>query len=312
MNKPFGQSAAKFRLNGRDEAPTLRPGQRLSELLREGLGQRDVKIGCDAGDCGACTILIDGAPVCACLTPAHQAMGRSVETVQGLHASDPVAARLTRSFLNHGAAQCGICTPGMLVSAVALLREVPRPSEGQVLDALGGVLCRCTGYRKIIDAVLDAPAVATGADGHVGAAIQHLDGPEKLSAEVTYGDDVAPAGCLEVLVIRSEFPRAAFEIGDLEGFAKAAGLDAVLTAADVTGQNSFGVIPGFEDQPVFAEAETRFRGEAVAALVGAREVLQQINPAKLPITWRELPAAQDMGTAQSRARPNCMTVAPAT
>ncbi len=297
MNKALSSTSIQFRLNGREAAPVLFPGQRLSEVLREGLGQRDVKIGCDAGDCGACTVLIDGAPACACLTPAHQVAGREVETVQGLHAYDPVAAKLTQSFLDHGAAQCGICTPGMMVSAVALLRDVPTPTEEQVKDALGGVLCRCTGYRKIIDAVMGAPSVAIAAEGKVGDAIQHLDGTEKVSATVKYGDDVAPVGCLEILVVRSPYARATFELNDLEGFAQAVGLDAVLTAADVKGQNTFGVIPGFEDQPVFAQQETRFRGEAVAALVGVRDVIRAIDPDMLPITWAELPAVQTIDKA---------------
>ena len=153
MNKPIEPKATRFRLNGEGAAAIAAPGQRLSEVLREGLGQRDVKIGCDAGDCGACTVLVEGEPVCACLTPAHQVEGLSVETLAGLRAEDPDAQALAQSFLDHGAAQCGICTPGMMVSAVALLRNVPEPSEEQVKDALGGVLCRCTGYYKILEAV---------------------------------------------------------------------------------------------------------------------------------------------------------------
>ena len=298
MNVQAKGTRPQLRLNGKDRAADLTPGQRLSEFLREGLGQRDVKIGCDAGDCGACTVLIDGAPVCACLTPAHQALEREVETVQGLHSHDPIAARLRQSFLDHGASQCGICTPGMVVSAVALLREVDEPNEQQVMDALGGVLCRCTGYRKIIDAVMNMPAVATDAKGQVGDAIRHLDGIEKISAKVKYGDDVAPVGCLEVLLVRAPFARAAFEIGDLEAYAASIGVEAVLTAEDVSGENNFGVIPGFEDQPVFAETETRFRGEAVAALIGPRHVVHAIDPDRLPIRWTQLHATQDIVSAQ--------------
>ncbi len=298
MNTHPNDMSLHIRLNGAEHVADFRPGQRLSEVLREGFHQRDVKIGCDAGDCGACTVLVDGAPVCACLTPAHQAIGREVETVQGLHAQDPLAARLTQSFLDHGASQCGICTPGMMVSAVALLRKEPAPSEAQVMDALGGVLCRCTGYRKIIDAVIATPAVTGETRGDVGDAIHHVDGVQKIAAQLKYGDDVAPVGCLEMLIIRSPFPRATFEIGDLEAYAAALGLDAVLTARDVGGVNSFGVIPGFEDQPVFAMEETRYTGDAVAALIGPRHVLRGIDPADVPITWTALPAAQDIDTAQ--------------
>lgn len=290
-------------LNGRGVTVTARPGQRLSEVLREGCGARDVKIGCNAGDCGACTVLVDGAPVCACLMAAHQADGRRVETVSGLHAHDPLAAQLTQSFQDHGAAQCGICTPGMMVSAVALLRTTPTPTTAEVQDALGGVLCRCTGYRKIIDAVVHAPAMARAGTGAAGTSIRRVDGQSKISGREVFGDDVAPAGCLEVLVIRSPHASANFEFGDLDGFAKDAGLDAVLTARDIPGQNLFGVIPNFVDQPVFAESAVRFRGEAIAAIVAPPEVIAQFDPAKFPVTWAVRPSVHDIHAAQDAQAP---------
>ncbi len=292
-------SIIPFRLNGQDVEPTVLPGQRLSELLRETLSARDVKVGCDAGDCGACTVLIDDDPVCACLMPANQAAGRSVETLSGVQASDPFAVRLAQSFLNHGAAQCGFCTPGMMIAAVALLRGNPEPSTEAVMDALGGVLCRCTGYRKIIDAVMDAPAIACRGNGAVGDAVQHLDGSKKISGLTEYGDDAAASDFLRILIIRSPFPRASFVFGDLDGFKRADGIQAVLTAADIPGKNVFGVIPNFFDQPVFAESEVRFKGEAVAAVIGTPERIARIDPEKFPVTWNELPAAEDMASAQS-------------
>lgn len=145
-----------FRLNGHEIGVDAPPVERLSRVLRENCGARDVKVGCDAGDCGACTVLLNGQPVCACLTQAGRVAGAHVETPAGLAAADPAAIRLARAFQDHGAAQCGICTPGMITAATALLRAVPTPDEAQVMDALGGVLCRCTGYRKIIDAIADA------------------------------------------------------------------------------------------------------------------------------------------------------------
>lgn len=301
MNQHFPSTAISFELNGAEVSAPAIPGQRLSALLREGLNARDVKIGCDAGDCGACTVLVDGAPVCACLMAAHQAEGRKVETLAGLCDSDPHAKSLTQSFQDHGAAQCGICTPGMMVSAVALLRETPTPTTAQVQDALGGVLCRCTGYRKILDAVTQAPAIAKQGDGALGTSIPRLDGLPKVLGQELFGDDVAPPACLEILIIRSPFARAAFCLGDLEALVETAGLEAVLTAADVPGKNLFGVIPQFVDQPVFAERETRFRGEAVAALIARPEIIAAFDPADFPVTWTELPAAHDMPFAQSAA-----------
>ena len=299
MNKPMQEVLTRFDLNGEAVQVTPATGERLSQSLRERLGARDVKVGCDAGDCGACTVLLDGAPVCACLVATQQVEGCSVETLAGLAETDSVASRLAESFQDHGAAQCGICTPGMMVSAVALLRETPEPTETQIQDALGGVLCRCTGYRKIIDAVAAVPSRLDG-QGGIGGSIRRLDGLPKVTGQEAFGDDVAPPGTLEVRVIRSPYPHAAFTLGDLEGWqATQRGIEAVLTAADVPGRNRFGVIPAFVDQPVFAEGVTRFRGEAVAAVVGTPEAIRALDLDAFPVTWTERPATLDIVSAQA-------------
>jgi len=154
------EQTISFRVNGKLATCKGSPLQRLSRVLREDLGLTGTKVGCDAGDCGACTVLLDGDPVCACLVAAGQVEGCDVTTVEGLaartsSAGESVGRKLQESFLTHGAAQCGACTPGMLVSATALLETNLAPSESDVMDAIGGVLCRCTGYRKIITAILD-------------------------------------------------------------------------------------------------------------------------------------------------------------
>ena len=131
-------------LNGAATQVAAAPETRLSAALRDECGLTGTKVGCDAGDCGACTVLLDGAQVCACLVPLAQAEGRAVTTVEGL-AATPQGAALQAAFHSHGAAQCGICTPGMLMAATELLAATPNPDEAQVQAALGGVLCRCTG-----------------------------------------------------------------------------------------------------------------------------------------------------------------------
>lgn len=296
----IGTTGIQFTVNGKRVEAISDPATRLTVVLREEMALKGTKVGCDAGDCGACSVLIDGDAVCACMTALAQVEDRHVTTVEGL-ARDGEMNDLQRAFLDHGAAQCGICTPGMLIAATALLATVETPSEQQVQDALGGVLCRCTGYRRIIDAVMDAGTRIESRGKGVGAAIPRIDGVPKVLGTDRFGDDVAPADALLVRVIRSPFHRAGFRIGDLDAFIDATpGLIAALTAADIPGENRFGVIPPFADQPVFAmDGETRFKGEAVAALVGEPEVLIGLDLDAVPIAWTELEPAMSVKAASA-------------
>lgn len=284
-----------FRLNGKEVSPTSPPTRRLSEVLREELGHKEVKVGCNAGDCGACGVLIDGKSVCACMVALGQVEGAKVETVAGL--GDQIGRRLRAAFQRHGAAQCGICTPGMMIAAAELLRQKDKPSAAEVEVALGGVLCRCTGYRKIIDAVMDVARPQSDADG-VGGAIPRLDGLSKVTGAEKFGDDVAPAEALVLRLIRSPHHHARFSFGDLKAWQAAhPEVLLLLTAKDVPGKNRFGVIPGFIDQPVFAEDVVRFRGEAVAAVVGEAAAMDALNLSSFPVIWVEKPPALSMEEA---------------
>jgi 4-hydroxybenzoyl-CoA reductase subunit gamma len=139
-------------LNGRARQDAVEDSLLLIEYLRERLGLTGTKRGCDGGECGACTVLIDGAPRLACLTLAAACEGRSVETIESLGESGRLS-ELQRAFHEKLGAQCGFCTPGMIMAAEALLRRNAAPTEHQVREALGGNLCRCTGYVKILEAV---------------------------------------------------------------------------------------------------------------------------------------------------------------
>lgn len=283
----------RFRVNGKAARAGGSRLRRLSDVLREDLRLTGTKVGCDAGDCGSCSVLVDGVLVNACTVPLGRLEGSEVTTVEGLADGDTLGS-LQRSFLHHGAAQCGICTPGMLMAASALLREHPRPSVRQVEDALGGVLCRCTGYRMIVDAVVAASdfeqlAAEPPPGKAVGARVVRVDGIPKLTGTDAFGDDAPPPGALLIRVVRSPHHRARFDIGDVEGYVAAHdGVIAVFVAADVPGRNRFGVIPTFVDQPVFAELETRHRGEPVAMVVGDPESIRHLDLDRFPIVWHEL------------------------
>jgi len=292
-----------FELNGVPVTVTASPVARLSAVLRDDLGRTGTKVGCDAGDCGACTVLVDGDPVCACLMPVAQVGDRKITTVEGL-ANGSLSA-VQDSFLRHGAAQCGICMPGFLVAATALLERNPVPSRSEVEDALGGVLCRCTGYTKIVDAVMNAHLpdrhhnqAPPQAGQAVGAAMPRLDGRPKVTGEERFGADVRPADALAVAVIRSPHWHAMVSFGDIGGFVAAhPGIVAVFTAKDIPGENRFGVIPAYADQPALADGVARFRGEAVALVAGEKAAVEALDLSDFPVTWSELPHALDVASA---------------
>jgi CO/xanthine dehydrogenase Mo-binding subunit/aerobic-type carbon monoxide dehydrogenase small subunit (CoxS/CutS family) len=293
----------RFALNQRAVALEFPRQGRLSDALRLGLGLTGTKVGCSAGDCGACTVLIDGMPVCACLVALGQVEGRRVTTVEGL-ASEPRFAGLRAAFQRCGAAQCGICTPGMLVSAAGLLLRRQHPGRAEIEAALGGVLCRCTGYAPIIAAV--EAAAGPGAEPvpppprpgeAVGARIARLDGAAKIDGTERFGADGIPGDALWLRVVRSPHAHARFEVGPLAPMlVRQSGLVRILAAADVP-VNRFGIYPEIKDQPVLAERLVRFRGEAVLALVGSREAVERIDDEAAPIRYQPLPALQSIEAA---------------
>ncbi|WP_199899610.1 (2Fe-2S)-binding protein [Sneathiella glossodoripedis] len=273
-------------VNGTQHEVETSPIRRLSEVLRENLQLTGTKVGCNAGDCGACTVLIDDEQMCACLTPVAQVQGRRIETIEGLGKSGELNA-LQQSFKRHGAAQCGICSPGMLAAATSLLRKVETPTQEQVEDAIGGILCRCTGYQKIVEAILDYRGTkmqqAVEAGSAVGQSLAKVDADPKLTGAERYGADDIPANALWVKVLRSPLSHAKIKLGNLdEVVQQISGLYEILTHRDVP-FNRFGIYPEGKDQPVLCEDVARYRGDAIVALVGEKEVISRLNLEDLPI-----------------------------
>ncbi len=146
----------QLKVNGLSYKKEVEPRRTLLELIREDLELTGTKEGCGLGECGTCTVLLDGKPIKSCITLAVQANGREVTTIEGVEAADGTLHPIQQAFIDHGAIQCGFCTPGMVLSAKALLDEKPKPTEGDVKQAIAGNLCRCTGYQKIVEAILAA------------------------------------------------------------------------------------------------------------------------------------------------------------
>jgi aerobic-type carbon monoxide dehydrogenase small subunit (CoxS/CutS family) len=142
----------KLRVNGEEAEVSFAPYKTLLEVLREELALTGTKHGCELGECGACAVLVDGEPVLSCLTLALECEGRSIETVEGL-ARGAALHPLQAAFADLGGAQCGYCTPGLLMTAKALLDAEPKPSRERIKEAIAGVLCRCTGYQQIVDSI---------------------------------------------------------------------------------------------------------------------------------------------------------------
>jgi carbon-monoxide dehydrogenase small subunit len=142
----------KLKVNEEEFEIEVLPNRTLLDVIRNDLGLTGTKSGCETGECGACTVLLDGDPVNACLVLALQANGKSVTTIEGLSKGNRIDP-LQETFITHGAIQCGFCTPGMILSAKALLDRKPKPEEIEIREALIGNLCRCTGYQKIVEAI---------------------------------------------------------------------------------------------------------------------------------------------------------------
>ncbi len=261
---------ASFTVNG--NAVRAEENKSLLRFLRDELSLSSVKDGCGEGACGTCTVIVDGKAVKACVQRTDRLEGKAVLTVEGLSPFEKEA--YVYAFGAAGAVQCGFCTPGMVMSAKALLDAVPNPSREQIKKALRGNICRCTGYKKIVDAVeLAADALARGVipeeseSWAVGARVPRLDVREKVLGFGEFTDDMAVEGMLHASAVRAAYPRARLIAIHAEEALSLPGVAAVFTAADIPGQVKVGHLKKDWDTMIPVGEITRYLGDAVALVV---------------------------------------------
>jgi aerobic-type carbon monoxide dehydrogenase small subunit (CoxS/CutS family) len=290
-------------VNGRRVVRRVKPSQRALDFLRDDLHMTGTKEGCGAGECGTCSVFVDGVLVKSCLLPVAKIAGRAVETIEGLAASGQMSA-VQKAFHKSGASQCGYCIPGMVMAATAALRLNPDADREEIKQRLGGNICRCTGYQKIFDAVEMARDFLNGKlsaaafdeldaeDGkYIGVNVRRIDAPSKVTGALRYAGDMVLPNMLHVQVLRSPHPHARIVSIDTTDAEALPGVEAIVTASDVPGQDGFGVF--VNDQPVMARDKVRYVGEAVAAVAAEDLDAARRAIAKIRVEYELLPAVFD-------------------
>ncbi|HMH49407.1 MAG TPA: molybdopterin-dependent oxidoreductase [Candidatus Acidoferrum sp.] len=304
-------SEIRFVLNGRAVALDVRPEALLLDVLRDRLQLKGAKRSCDMQVCGACTVLVDGAPVSACTYLAIEADGRELTTVEGL-GGDEALDPLQEAFIDCAAVQCGFCTAGMLLTAKALLAEDSAPTRERVSQYLRGNLCRCTGYRKIVDAIAlgggDRIAQAKPARGAleplrvVGRSVRRTDALEKVTGRARYLSDMEVAGMAHARLLRSPYPHARIARIEVTSARALPGVYAVLTGADLTWCEPF-FGPALRDRPILAVDVARYEGEPVVAVAAVDEATAAAALDLVEIDYEDVPAVMTIEEALAPGAP---------
>jgi len=289
-------------VNGQPVSRKVLPHVTLLDFLRDELKLKGAKLCCGVGECGACTVIVDGDPVNACLYLAAEARGTRVETVEGLSAGGQLGT-VQHSFLKCGGVQCGFCTPGMVMSAEAMHRANPDASEAEVREALAGNLCRCGGYNRMFDAMRDAAgapvhaqttAPATGAT--VGADISRAGGVERVNGAQAFLADLEIEGMAHVKFVQIDAGRARIRGIDTAAARALPGVIDVVTADDLPQPVArFG--PVYEDRPVLAAGEVTHHGEPVAVVVAETSDIAALGASLVVVDFEPLAAITTIDAA---------------
>ncbi|MBU2960117.1 molybdopterin-dependent oxidoreductase [Citreicella sp. C3M06] len=302
-------------VNGRKVARTVATHKRLLDLLRDDLNLTGTKEGCGAGECGTCSVFVDGKLVKSCLVPAARAEGARIETIEGLAGMGPLTP-VQKAFHKTGASQCGYCIPGMVMAATNCLRLNPEADIDEIKERMGGNICRCTGYTKILEAVEIARDVIAGrrpegdldtdeplGDSFIGHNVRRIDAPAKVTGRLRYAADMKLVDMLQMQVLRSPHPHARIVSIDTSVAEAMEGVECVITAADVPGKDGFGVF--VHDQPIMARGKVRHVGEAVAAVAAEDLLTARRAVAAIKVEYEPLPV---IGTPEDAIAPGAPVI----
>lgn len=270
-------------VNGTKHQVLVNDHDTLARVIREKINLTGTKTGCEQGSCGACTVIADGVAVLSCITPAMRMDGSEIVTIEGLANKDKLH-KLQEKFVEHGGIQCGYCTPGMVMTSLAFLKENPDPTRDEIKEALSGNLCRCTGYKKIIDAVesyvedIKKPAQALVNAGDkkykmLGEPRPYIEATKKVTGNADYADDIKIKNALHCKFVRSIYPHAKIEAIHTDKAKNLEGVRAVLTGKELP--ISFGVLPISQDETALAVEKTRYAGEIVVAIAAETEEIAE-------------------------------------
>jgi 4-hydroxybenzoyl-CoA reductase alpha subunit len=288
-----------LRVNGEEYAVAAKDGETLLDVLRDKLRLTGTKKGCNLGVCGACTVLVDGVPKNSCLLLAASCQGLEITTIEGL-AQEGKLHPLQRAFINHGAVQCGYCSPGMILNAASLIKQNPDPSEAEIKEALAGNLCRCTGYVRIIEAVknwkkyIDTNEPPPSEDNStkfatVGKSLPRVDAADKVTGRAKFTADLNFENMLYGKILGSPIAHARIKKIDSSEARILPGVKLVLTGKDIP-DISYGVNPARYDEHVLAKEKVRHVGDEVAAVIAVDEDTAEQGLGLIKAEYEELPA----------------------
>jgi len=265
-------------VNGVNHKTLVNNHDTLNKVLRDNLNLTGTKLGCEQGSCGACTVTVDGRAVQSCIYPALKCQKSEVNTIEGV-ATNGKLHPLQEKFVEKGAIQCGYCTPGMVMTTLSFLEENPSPSDYEIKEALSGNLCRCTGYKKIVEAVseyVNETEIRDKPDtkfSMVGSPRPYIEAVKKVKGEADYADDILIKNALHCRFLRSTYPHARILSIDTSEAKNLPGVRAVITGKELP--ITFGVLPISQDETAMAIDKTRYVGEIVAAVAADNERIAQ-------------------------------------